>query len=65
MQSDVNSPLCLTNLLKMEALRLFETPVNVCHIKRRYSPQNKFIYSISRDNVNSDNKIFLEIAYLL
>jgi len=49
----------------MEALRLFETPVNVCHIKRRYSPQNKFIYSISRDNVNSDNKIFLEIAYLL
>jgi len=65
MQSDVNSPLCLTNLLKMEALRLFETPVNVCHITRRYSPRNKLIYSISRDNVNSDNKIFLEIAYLL
>ena len=57
MQSDVNSPLFLTNLLKMEVLRLFETLVNVCRIARRRSPRNKLIYSISRDNVNSDNKI--------
>jgi len=41
----------------MEALRLFETLVNVCHITRRYGPRNKLIYSSSRDDVNSDKEI--------
>ena len=66
MQSDVNLPLFLTNELKMEVVRLFETLVDICRITRRHSPRKKLIYSNSRDNVNSDSsKLFLEIAYLL
>jgi hypothetical protein len=64
MQSNVNSPCFLTNLLKMEAVRFFEALINICQITRRYNPRNILIYSHSRDSVNSDNKIYLKIENL-